>query len=88
MRLSYLCAPSLGSLEQWLPIIWKLDKKDIEFDIIIPKPLTAQQFNLNNKLVYISSKYFKNYYLKSYSGRFVKSQNIYEMKNSFSKLKL
>ena len=49
MKLSYLCAPSTGSIEQWLPIIWKLNNKDFEFDIIIPKPMTAQQFDINNQ---------------------------------------
>ena len=66
----FLCSPSLGILDNWLPIIWKLKKKqkDYKFIIIFPRSNFINQINLSNILLILGSNVFDSIVFKSDSG--------------------
>ena len=63
----FLCSPSLGLLDNWLPVIWSLKQKknDLKFIIIFPKPNIFRQITLSNILIILGSKIFDNIVLKT-----------------------
>tara|TARA_Y100001958_G_C21248715_1_gene581900 strand:- start:21613 stop:22983 length:1371 start_codon:yes stop_codon:yes gene_type:complete len=69
----FLCSPSLGLLDNWLPIIWNLKNKrnDLKFIIIFPKPNIIRQISLSNILIILGSKIFDNIVLKTEGGSWV-----------------
>ena len=69
----FLCSPSLGLLDNWLPIIWNLKqmRNDLKFIIIFPKPNIIRQISLSNILIVLGSKIFDNIVLKTEGGSLV-----------------
>ena len=63
----FLCSPSLGLLDNWLPVIWSLKQKrnDLKFIIIFPKPNIFRQIALSNILIILGSKIFDNIVFKT-----------------------
>jgi len=66
----FLCSPSLGILDNWLPVIWRLKEKrdDLKFIIIFPKVNFSDQINLSNVLIILAAKIFDCVVFKSHAG--------------------
>lgn len=67
MNILFLCTPGLGSLDNWLPIIKELKKKNYNLDFYVPKESILDQIKNNiffrsqinmyfNKLFYVCDK--------------------------------
>jgi hypothetical protein len=67
MNILFLCSPGLGSLDNWLPIIKELKKKNYNLDFYVPKESILDQIETNiffkaqiniyfNKLFYVCNK--------------------------------
>ena len=78
----FLCSPSLGLLDNWLPVIWQLkeQRKDLKFIIIFPKVEIIDQINLSNVLIILATKIFDSIVYKSHADHWLHS-------NTFSQLK-
>lgn len=78
----FLCSPSLGLLDNWLSVIWKLKEKrgDLKFVIIFPKANAIDQIHLSNVLIIFAAKIFDLIVYKSNQGHWLHS-------NTFSKFK-
>lgn len=78
----FLCSPSLGLLDNWLPVIWRLKEKreDLKFVIIFPKANAIDQIHLSNVLIILAAKIFDSVVYKSHAGHWLQS-------NTFSQLK-
>lgn len=72
----FLCSPSLGLLDNWLPVIWSLKEKreDLKFIIIFPKPNIIDQINLSNILIILASKIFDSIVFKSQTGHWLTAE--------------
>ena len=85
----FLCSPSLGILDNWLPIIWKLKEKrgDIRLIIIFPKASIIDQINLSNVLIILASKVFDSIIFKSHAGHWLVAKSFTQVKkrNKLSK---
>ena len=48
--LCFICAPGIGILENWLPVLYELAslRPDMEFVCIVPKAGTAELINQKN----------------------------------------
>ena len=79
----FLCSPSLGLLDNWLPVIWRLKekRKDLKFIIIFPKSNAIDQINLSSVLIILATKVFDSVIYKSHSDYWLHS-------NTFSQLKV
>ena len=86
----FLCSPSLGLLDNWLPVIWSLKEKreDLKFIIIFPKPNIVDQINLSNILIILGAKIFDSIVFKSESGHWLTADtfSMAKMRNKHSKL--
>ena len=53
----FLCSPSLGILDNWLPIIWSLKAKreDLKFVIVFPRSNAIDQIQLSNTITTYSN---------------------------------
>ena len=47
MNILFLCSPGLGSLDNWLPIIKELKKKNYNLDFYVPKESILDQIETN-----------------------------------------
>lgn len=56
----FICSPSLGLLDNWIPVLSKLKKKNFKIDIFFPKISTVEQFNTSNFLSKEAFKIFNN----------------------------
>jgi hypothetical protein len=86
----FLCSPSLGLLDNWLPVIWSLKEKreDLKFIIIFPKPNIVDQINLSNILIILGAKIFDSIVFKSESGHWLAADtfSMAKMRNKHTKL--
>lgn len=80
----FLCSPSLGILDNWLPIIWKLKKKqkDYKFIIIFPRSNFINQINLSNILLILGSNVFDSIVFKSDSGLWLINDSLNKVKST------
>jgi len=78
----FLCSPSLGTLDNWLSVIWDLKKKreDLKFIIIFPRTNFIDQIHLSNILLTLGAKTFDSIVFKSQGGHWLVS-------DTFSKAK-
>ena len=74
----FLCSPSLGILDNWLPVIWDLKKKqkDLKFIIIFPRSNFIDQINLSNILLTLGSNIFDSIVFKSNSGLWLTNDDL------------
>ena len=56
----FICSPSLGLLDNWIPVLNKLKKQKFKIDIFFPKITTVEQFNTSNFLSKEAFKTFNN----------------------------
>ena len=84
----FLCSPSLGLLDNWLPVIWSLKekRKDLKFIIIFPKPNIIDQIHLSNILIILASKIFDSVVFKNEGGLWLVADtfSIAKMRNNHS----
>lgn len=73
----FLCSPSIGIIDNWLPVIKELKtkKNDLNFTIIIPKAGTVEQLTPDNPIIKISKIYFDEIIFKTHAGNWVKSDS-------------
>jgi hypothetical protein len=69
----FLCSPSLGLLDNWLPVIWRLKdkRKNLNFIIIFPRETFVDQIHLSNVLLILAAKVFDSAVFRSYSGHWL-----------------
>lgn len=86
----FLCSPSLGILDNWLPIIWSLKAKreDLKFVIVFPRSNAMDQIQLSNVLIILAAKIFDSIIFKSHGEHWLTTNTFSEAKmiNKPSKL--
>ena len=82
MKIYFVCSPSLGILDNWLPIIYELKEKKInaEFVFVFPKPNAADKIDLNSTLIQVSINIFDSILIKSHSGLWIEKKSFNEVK--------
>tara|TARA_B100001540_G_C15816565_1_gene647861 strand:+ start:5302 stop:6660 length:1359 start_codon:yes stop_codon:yes gene_type:complete len=82
----FLCSPSLGILDNWLPVLWKLKEKknNLKFIIIFPKPNFVDKINLSNILLILSEKIFDSVVFKSDGGDWLVADNFSNIKSIYN----
>jgi hypothetical protein len=88
MTLFFLCSPSLGILDCWLPVLWNLKSThpDVKICFIFPKHSTLQQLNTENLLLEISDTLVDKVIYKSFFGTWHSCASISCAKLAFSRL--
>lgn len=83
------CSPNLGLLDNWLPIIYTLQKKlpNVKFVFFTPIPNVIEQIDLESNLVEIANDIFDITVFKSQSGVWLSANNFNEAKIINSKYK-
>lgn len=81
-RCLFICSPSLGLLDNWIPVLTKIKKSNIKIDIFFPKISTIEQFNTSNFLSQEAIKifdnvvyqdYFKDLHIAKFNLKFIRS---------------
>ena len=81
-RCLFICSPSLGLLDNWIPVLTKIKKNNIKIDIFFPKISTIEQFNTSNFLSQEAIKifdnvvyqdYFKDLHIAKFNLKFIRS---------------
>ena len=82
----FLCSPSLGILDNWLPVIWQLKEKrgDLKFIIIFPRSNFIDRINLSNILLILSEKIFDSVVFKSDGGDWLVADNFSSIKSVYN----
>ena len=80
----FLCSPSLGILDSWLPVINSIHllEKDLEFILIFPKTETVRQIHNKNILINMSENIFDRVIYRLDSGLWVQCNSILEAKSN------
>ncbi len=80
----FICSPSLGILDNWLPVIHKLRDKypNAELVCVITKSTNAELIDTSNILIRISEKLFDSIIYKSNSGCWFKSKSFFDAKKA------
>lgn len=85
------CSPSLGILDNWLPIIYNLRQQlnESKFIFYIPSVTTMEQIDLNSNLIKISDEIFDLIVFKSHATILMSAKSFKEAKvlNNNSKIK-
>jgi len=78
----FLCSPSVGILDNWLPVIWRLKEKreDLNFIIIFPKLNFGEQIHFSNILFILAAKIFDCVVFRSHAGDWLYAKTIAEAK--------
>lgn len=79
----FLCSPSVGILDNWLPVIWRLKEKreDLNFIIIFPKLNFGNQIHLSNILFILATKIFDSVVFRSHAGNWLYVDTIAQAKS-------
>jgi len=74
----FLCSPSVGILDNWLSVIWRLKEKreDLNFIIIFPKLNFGDQIQLSNILFILADKIFDCVVFRSHAGNWLYADTI------------
>lgn len=74
----FLCSPSIGIVDNWLPVIKELKdrRNDFKFIIVVPKAGTVEQFTPINPIVKISNSYFDEIIFKTHAGNWLRKKSI------------
>lgn len=80
--LLFICSPSLGIIDSWLPVLQKIKEIDKNREIIcaIPKTRTVEEIDLSKTLVQMADTVFSSVVFKSSSGHWVAVKNFEEAK--------
>jgi hypothetical protein len=86
----FLCSPSLGILDNWLPVIWRLKEKkdDLKFIIIFPKASHIDQIHLSNVLIILAARIFDSVVYKSQAGHWLHSISFSQLKGKVKSRKI
>ena len=78
----FLCSPSLGILDNWLPIIYSLKKSKplYNYVFVISKPGNIEHIDLENVLIKIANNTFNQIISKSNSEKWFRTDNFNELK--------
>jgi hypothetical protein len=62
LKFIFICSPSLGILDNWIPVIWNLKKqyKNAEFTIVFPRERTLLEINKESILNKLTNECFDN----------------------------
>jgi len=76
----FLCSPSFGILDNWLPVIAKLtaDHPDLKVKMIISKAGNLKQIDYDNPLIQLSDQYFDEIILKSFNENYLSFKSLGE----------
>jgi len=79
-NLFFLCSPSLGILDNWLPIIYELkNKSSVKCIIVFPETKTLNQINSDNTLIKISENLFDGIVFNLFNNTFLKADNFSQL---------
>lgn len=78
----FLCSPSLGILDNWLPVLYRLKKLAPHVNILLffPKVSIAEQISSNNVLVDIGEEVFSDVIVLWYDGNWKHANSMLEAK--------
>ncbi len=78
----FLCTPSLGILDNWLPVIWELKgkRKDLKFVFILSKARSVDEIDLSNVLFVLASKVFDQIVFMSHGEVWLKADSFAQAK--------
>lgn len=78
LTILFLCSPSLGILDNWLPVLAKLKSKSPELNLIclITKIGSVTALDLDSQLIRKSEKLFSSVIYKSYSSMWIGTNSL------------
>lgn len=76
-EIAFLCAPNLALLDNWLPVLWELNNKKINFKIsfVLPKVRYVKEIDTGNILFSLSDEIFDEIIFKNVYGRWLHSDD-------------
>jgi len=79
-RFFVMCFPHLGSLDNWLPIVYKMSSLLIEkkLTLIIPDANTVRSFHKDNSVVSISNNLFDSVLLHAYDDVWIEHKLVFD----------
>jgi hypothetical protein len=85
----FIGSPNLGIMEQWLPVLYELKKRDNNLKIaaLFPVGRVANQVNKGDTLSELSDSIFDYVIFKSWTGAWVCSDSLFNAKDLFQSLK-
>mgnify|MGYP006274957987 CR=1 FL=1 len=83
--LLFICSPSLGILDTWLPVLSKINelRPDVQIHCIIPKHRTVTKIDPDNVLIRLSDDIFDFVICKTEDNKWVKLDNLREAAHLF-----
>ena len=82
--LSVLCYPLLGTLDNWLPVVNKVNnllESHANCMLIIPDISTVRSFHRDNAVVKISHKIFNTVLIHAYENIWIEHESVYRSMN-------
>jgi hypothetical protein len=71
--LCFVCSPSLGILDNWLPVLWNLRKASSRITLVcvLPRPRSVDELDLSNVLVVLAGTVFDRVMFRSHAGNWL-----------------
>ena len=81
--LCFVCSPSLGILDNWLPVLWELrrDRNDIELICVFPKSRSVDEIDLSSLLFSLAGSIFDKIVFRSHAGQWLSAPSFSEAKS-------
>ena len=78
----FLCSPSLGILDNWLPVIKQIknERPDLEIVCLIPKAGTVEQVSEKDAVSVVADKEFESFVFKTHGGLWIESSSFFQAK--------
>lgn len=82
-EIAFICAPNLALLDNWMPVLWELNKDKIDFKMsfILPKVRYVKEIDTENILFSLSTEIFDQIIFKNVYGRWLRADNYTSAKN-------
>ena len=80
--LCFVCSPSLGILDNWLPVLWELrgDRNDIELVCVFPRSRSVDEIDLSSLLFSLAGSVFDKVVFRSPAGHWLSAPSFSEAK--------
>ena len=81
--LCFVCSPSLGILDSWLPVLWELrhDRNDIELICVFPRSRSVDEIDLSSLLCSLAGSIFDQVLFRSRAGHWLSASSFSVAKN-------
>lgn len=76
----FICSPSLGILDNWLPVLWKLRQAEPRARLlcVLPKPRSVDEIDLSSVLTVLAGRVFDQVAFRSHAGNWMTAATLPE----------